>query len=64
MFFHVFAEEGRIRKSELVANLLNAVVGVAQIVAYVLKHMFANPLVGSLSRIVLADYGEVFRTDA
>lgn len=36
MFFYIFAKEGRIGETEQVANLLDAVVGLLQVVADVL----------------------------
>ena len=54
MFFYIFAKEGRIGEAEQVADLLDAVVGLLQVVADVLQHMFGNPFVGSLARVLFA----------
>ena len=54
MFFYIFAKEGRIGEAEQVADLLDAVVGLFQVVADVLQHMFGNPFIGSLARVLFA----------
>ena len=55
MLFHVFAKEGGVGKCELVADLLDTEVCLPQVVTDILQHMFCNPLVGGLARILLAD---------
>ena len=55
MILNVFAEEGGVGEAELVAHLLDAEVGMAQVVADFLHDMFRHPLVGGLTRIALAD---------
>jgi hypothetical protein len=60
MLFHVFPEEGGIGETELVADLLDAVVGLLQVVADVLNDMFRYPFVSGLPGILLADGREVF----
>ena len=60
MFFYIFAKEGRIWETEQVTNLLDAVVGLFQIIADILEHMFRNPFVGSLARMLLTESREVF----
>ena len=55
MVFDILAEEGGVGESEAVADLLDAEVGLTQIVADVLQHLFCYPLVGGLAGILLAD---------
>jgi hypothetical protein len=49
MVFDILAEEGGVGESEAVADLLDAEVGLTQIVADVLQHLFCYPLVGGLA---------------
>ena len=63
MIFHVFSKERGIGKCELVANLLDAEICLAQVVTNVLQHMFCNPFVSGLARILLADNRKVFGRD-
>ena len=63
MVFDVLAEIRGIGESESVANLLDAQVGLTQVVANVLHYMFRNPFVGGPTRVLLADGREVFRRD-
>ena len=55
MIFYVFAKERGIRKGEFVADLFDAEICLTQVVADVLQHLFCNPLVGGLARVLLAD---------
>ena len=55
MVLDVFAEEGWVGEAEAVADLLDAEVGLAQVVADVLQHLLRDPLVGGLARVLLAD---------
>ena len=63
MIFDVFAEKGWIWETETVADLLDAQVGLAQVVAYILQYLLSNPFVGSLAGVLLADGCEIFRRD-
>ena len=63
MFLDVLAEERWVGETENVAYLLDAVVGVLQIISDVLHHMLRYPFVGSLTRMLFADYGEVLGRD-
>ena len=54
MLLHVFAEEGRVGETQQVANLLDAVVGLLQVIADVLQDVFRNPFAGSLAGVLLA----------
>ena len=63
MVLHVLAEERSIGEAQAVANLLDAEVGMAEIVSNVFQHMFRHPLAGRLARIFLADGSKVFRRD-
>ena len=60
MLLHILSEEGGIGESHLVADLLDAEVGLPQIVADVLHDMFRDPLVGGLPRLFLTDDRQVF----
>ena len=60
MLFHVFAKEGGIGECEFVADLLDTEIRLPQVVTDILQHMFCNPLVGGLARILLADSSKVF----
>ena len=62
MVFYVFAKERWVGEAEQVANLLDAVVGLLQVVADVLKHVLDDPFVGGLSRMLLAECREKKRT--
>ena len=64
MIFHVFAKERGVGKSEFVADLLNTEICLTQVVTDILQHMFCNPFVSGLARILLADGREVFGRDA
>ena len=64
MIFHVFTKEGGVGKSELFTNLFDTEICLSQVVTNILQHMFRNPLVGGLARILLAEGREVFRRDA
>ena len=64
MLFHVFTKERGIRECEFVADLLDAEIRLPQVVTDILQHMFCNPLVGGLARILLADSSQVFGRDA
>ena len=48
MGLDILAEEGGVGKAEQVADLLDAQVGLLQIVADVLHHMLGDPLIGRL----------------
>ena len=50
MIFHVLSEERRVWKTCYIADLLDALVGLFQVVAYILKHVLCYPLVGSLAK--------------
>ena len=63
MVLDVLAKEGWIGETEAVADLLDAEVGLAQVVADVLQYLLRNPLVGGLAGVLLADGGEVFGRD-
>ena len=63
MVFYVFAKERWVGEAEQVANLLDAVVGLLQVVADVLKHVLGDPFVGGLSRMLLAECREIFGRD-
>ena len=63
MILDIFAEEGWIGEAEAVADLLDAEVGLAQVVADILQHMFRDPFVGGLAGVLLADSREVFWRD-
>ena len=60
MFLDIFPEKRRVGESEEVTHLLYAIVGLFQVVTDILLHLFRNPLVGSLPRLLFADEGEVF----
>ena len=64
MILHVFTKEGWIGKSEFVANLLDTEICLPQVVTDVLQHLFCNPFVSGLARILLADSCKVFGRDA
>ena len=64
VFLDVFAKERRIGKAQLMAHLLDAHIGLSQVVANVLKQVFGDPFTGCLARIILAHHGEVLRRDA
>ena len=64
MLFHILAKERRIRELQLVAHLLDAQVGLTQIVTNVLEHMFPNPFRGCLVRVLLANCREILGRDA
>ena len=55
MIFHVFTKERGIGKGEFVANLFDTEICLSQVVTDVLQHMFCNPFVSGLARILLAD---------
>ena len=63
MFFYKFAKEGSVGEAEQVANLLDAVVGLLQVIADVLQDVFRNPFVGGFARMLLAESREVFGRD-
>ena len=60
VFFDITAKERRIGESYQVANLLDAVIGLLQIITDILKYMIRNPLVSCLARVFLAEGREVF----
>ena len=60
MFPHVLAKERGVRETEYIANLLDAIVGLFQIIADVFKYMFCYPFAGSLARMLLAYKSEMF----
>ena len=45
----ILAEEGGVRETEPVADLLDAEVSLFQVVSDILEHMLCNPFVSSLS---------------
>ena len=49
MILDIFAEEGWIGEAEAVADLLDAEVGLAQVVADVLQYLLGNPFVSGLA---------------
>jgi hypothetical protein len=51
VFLHVSAEERGIGEPELIADLLDAIIGLLQIIADVLEHMFRNLFIGCLTGI-------------
>ena len=55
MLFDVLSKERRIRETELVAYMLDIVVGLLQIVADILHYMLRNPFVCRLARVLFAD---------
>ena len=61
MIFYVFAKKRGIGKGEFVADLLDTEVSLTQVVSDVLQHLFCNPLVSGLARILFADSSQVFR---
>ena len=63
MVLHVLAEERSIGEAQAVANLLDAEVGMAEIVSDVFQYMFRHPLAGRLARVFLANGSKVFRRD-
>jgi hypothetical protein len=60
MIFHVSTKEGGIGKGEFVTNLLDTEICLPQVVADVFQHLFCNPFVSGLARILLADSCQVF----
>ena len=64
MILDVLTEEGRIWEAEAVTNLLDAEVGLAQVVADVFQYLFCNPFVSGLARAFLADSCEIFGRNA
>ena len=60
MLLDVFAEEGGVGKSETVADLFDAEVGLTQVVADVFEYLFTYPLIGGLTGVLLANGREVF----
>lgn len=54
MFFHIFAKEGSIWETEQVANLLDAVIGLLQVITDILQDVFPDPFAGGFARIILA----------
>jgi len=60
MILHVFAKEGGGGKCEFVADLLDAEICLTQVVTDILQHLFGNPFVSGLARILLADSSQVF----
>ena len=55
MLLHIFAEERRIGETKHVTYLLDAVVGLFQVVADVFEYMFRYPFIGGLTRMLLAN---------
>ena len=64
MIFHIFTKEGWVGKCEFVADLLDAEICLPQVVTDILQHLFCNPFVGGLARILLADSSKVLGRDA
>lgn len=64
MLFHIFAEERGVGETEAVTDLLDAQVGLLEIVADILQHMLLNPFVGGSARVLLANDGEILGRDA
>ena len=60
VLFHVLSEEGGVRKTESVADLLDAIVCLLEIVTDILNHVLCNPFVGCLAGILLAKSGKIF----
>ena len=60
MIFHVFPKERGIGESELFTDLFDTEICLPQVVTDVLQHMFGNPFVCGLARILLAEGREVF----
>ena len=63
VLLHIFAKERGVGESESVADFLDAVVGLFQIISDILLDMLRNPFVGCLARILLADGREVLGGD-
>ena len=63
MIFHVFAKERGIWKREYVADLLDTIICLTQVVADVFQNMFRNPFVGGFAGTLLADSRQVFGRD-
>ena len=59
MIFHVFTKKGWVRKTEAIADLLDAQVGLLQVVTDILHDVLRNPFVGSLPGVSLTDGREV-----
>ena len=55
MLLHVLTEERRIGETKHVTYLLDAVVGLFQVVADVFEYMFRYPFIGGLARMLLAN---------
>ena len=64
MLLHIASEERGIGESQECTDLLDAQVGLHEVIPDVLEHIFTYPLVGRLARVVLADGGEIFGRDA
>lgn len=60
MVLDVFAKERWVRETCLGTYLLDAQIGMLQIVAYILKHVFCYPFVGSFARILFAYCCQIF----
>ena len=59
MIFHVFTKKGWVRKTEAIADLLDAQVGLLQVVTDIFHDVLRNPFVGSLPGVSLTDGREV-----
>ena len=60
VFFDVTAKERGVGEAKQVADLFDAIIGLLQVVADVLKYVFCNPFVSCLARVFLAKRREVF----
>ena len=60
MIFYIFTKEGWVGKCEFVADLLDTKICLPQVVTNILQHLFCNPFVSGLARILLADSSKVF----
>ena len=64
MLFDVFSEKTTVGESRLVADFLDAQIGVVQAVSNVSQSVFLYPVISSLSGVFFANYGEVLGGDA
>ena len=55
----VLAEEGEVAEAQFHGNLLDGEVGVEQVVAYVVLHILADPVVGGLLADITAYHRQV-----
>ena len=55
----VLAEEGEVAETQFHGNLLDGEVGVEQVVAYIVLHIFADPVIGRFLADITADHRQI-----